>query len=81
MSDFTQEEYDSINPREYEAFEMDWEEIPEFKEVLEKFKGGRLPVKISTDTPEEERRKSDRLKKYWILTHDIKRKNQSSTVE
>ena len=80
MSDFTQEECDSINLDDYESFGMDIGIIPEHIEEKEEYlkrvaRGEQFPP-CSPEEIKEGRKTWAKIRKYWILTHPNIKKRQ-----
>lgn len=71
IEEFSQKEIDAINLDDYEPFCIDLSEYPGFLEAIEEWIKGEY----DPDTDDSEPYSLELLRKWWVLTHEVPRRN------
>lgn len=72
--DYSDEELDKINLDEYEDFEIFPTQVPDIMEDVRAWMKKKPVTVIENESEEEAAKRLERLKKYWVLEHQVPKK-------
>lgn len=74
LKDYTDEELNKVNLDEYEDFEISPTQIPDIMEDVRAWMKNEPVAVIKNESEEAAAKRLGRLKKYWVLEHNVPKK-------